>query len=60
MTKLAYRPAEVAVLLGLSECKVYQLLKENRLPSKRIDRRILVPRDALRKYLNETDGEAQV
>lgn len=49
--KLAYSPQEVAEALGLSLNTVYSLLKSNKLKHLKLERRILVPKQALDELL---------
>ena len=54
---LVYSPDEVRKLLGISRGLMYQALNTGEIPSIRIGRRILIPRVALDRLLNEgTDG----
>ena len=49
--KTAYSVAEAAELLGVSRSIAYTAIQRGDLPSLRIGRRILVPRDALEQML---------
>ncbi len=52
--KLALSVAEVAETIGICRPAVYELLKRKDFPSVRVsDRRIVVPVDALRRWLDE-------
>jgi excisionase family DNA binding protein len=51
--RMAYSPAELVPLLGLSRWSVYKLIKEGKLPSMRLNGRIIVPRKALEQFINE-------
>ena len=54
---LVYSPDEARKLLGISRGLMYQALNTDEIPSIRIGRRILIPRAALDRLLNEgTDG----
>jgi excisionase family DNA binding protein len=55
LLQLAYKPAEVSAVLGLSKPVVYALLTSGQLRSVRVGRRILVPTDAIEEFL----GNAQ-
>lgn len=50
--RLAYPPAEVAQLLGLSKAKVYELLARGAIPSVKIDNSRRILHDALVDYLH--------
>jgi len=51
--RLAYKPIELVALLGLSRWTVYKLIKEGKLPSVRLDGRIIVPCKALENFLTD-------
>lgn len=51
--KLAMTPKEVADTLGLSLNTIYSLLRENKLPYVRWNRRILIPRKDLEIALTQ-------
>ena len=54
--KMAYSVDEVAELLGISRPTAYQLVKREDFPSVRLSqRRIVVPADALREWLNRSE-----
>lgn len=63
IAELALSPKEVAKLLGLSLRTVYQMVYDGKLPAKRVTTtrgrgrggKIIVPRYALEKWLNEPD-----
>lgn len=44
---------EAAQLLGIGRDTAYALIREGRLPAVRIGRRILVPRAALQRWIDE-------
>ena len=57
--KLVYSARELVDVLGLSLPRVYELLKRSDFPSIRLSsRRIVVPCDALREWLNRASREA--
>lgn len=59
MEPLTYSVDEVAELLGIARGKAYELVRSGDIPSVRVGRRYLVPRDRLRAWLNgETPTEA--
>jgi excisionase family DNA binding protein len=53
MEKLLLKPEEVGPLIGFGRSKVYELLAADILPSVRVGRRIRVPAEALRKWVEE-------
>ena len=44
---------EAATMLGISRGLAYEMVRQERLPSLRLGRRVLVPRQALTAFLNE-------
>ena len=54
--KLALTIAEAAQSLGLSERTIESMVKKGELPVRRVGRRVLLPVDALRKWINDIDG----
>ncbi len=55
--RLAYRPKELPALTGIGQGRIYELIAQGVLPSMTIGRRILIPADALKRFLN---GEAHL
>ena len=54
MEKQVYNATEVAQIIGCSRNLTYQLIAQKRLPAIRIsDRRIVVPKAALERFLGE-------
>ena len=49
--KLAYTPKELRPILGLGRDKIYTLIQGGQLRSIRVDRRWLVPHDAVADFL---------
>lgn len=49
--RLAYSVPEAAALLGVSSDTVYEMIRQRRIPSVRLGRRILIPRPALVRWL---------
>jgi len=43
---------QLADLLGVSDSSVYELIQENGFPSLRIGKRIVVPKEELRKWIS--------
>ena len=58
MDKLTLSVVEVSATLGLSRTKTYDLVRSGRLPSVRIGRRILVPRQAILEFLGAPPKES--
>ena len=48
---LAYRPADAAKVLGISRAKLYQIMDEGRIVGRKLDRRTLIPRAELERYI---------
>ena len=58
MEKLVYNAAEVAESLGICKPEVYQLFKRADFPSVKLsERRVVVPVDALKRWLNQQSQE---
>ena len=55
--RLCVTVPEAAEMLGISRNFAYQLVKEEKLPSIRFGKRILIPRVALEKRLEKCSGE---
>lgn len=53
---MAYSVGEAASLMGVSNDKVRELVRANQIPHKRIGRRIIIPRAAFERWLNECDA----
>ncbi len=51
--RLTFNIEEVAKLLGLGRTTTYELARAGRIPSVRLGRRLLVPRAALVRFLDE-------
>ncbi len=54
--RLLLRPDEVAIALGVSRSKVYELLGSGELPSLRIGKSIRVSRNALRQWIAQREA----
>jgi excisionase family DNA binding protein len=50
--KLCYRPSELPAILGISRCLVYALLRKGKLPSIKLGRAILIPKERLELFLS--------
>ena len=59
--KVAFGPREAARALGISHTHVYRMIASGELPSARLGRRIVVPTDALKKWLKDrtTGGDSR-
>ena len=49
--KLAFSPIEAAGATGLCLNTIYKLLKQNRLQSVRVNRKLLIPRTSIEAFL---------
>lgn len=58
--KLCYSPTEVQAALGLSRSTVYALLHRADFPAVKIGRRIVIPVESLRAWLERQSGEQGV
>ncbi len=56
--RLAFSVQDAAEALGLSVDTVYELVRGNKLPHKRIGRRILIPCRVLETWINAQDAWA--
>ena len=52
INKYALSEAEAASVLGISSCKVYQLIKSKDLPAQKTGHSWKIPADAISTYLN--------
>ena len=61
-SRLAYSPIEAAALLGCGRSLIYELCARKDFPTIRIGtgRKILIPADALRVWVNDQTDGAQV
>ena len=53
--RLQYDPKEAAMLLGLSERKLYQLIEDGRLQSYRLDGKRFISRNKLETFVAELE-----
>lgn len=53
--KLALRPKDAAVAIGISERMLFELTKNGQVPHRRIGRAVVYPVDLLREWMNRTD-----
>ncbi len=53
--KLALRPRDAAVAIGISERMLFDLTKNGEIPHRRIGRAVVYPVDLLREWMNQTD-----
>lgn len=56
--RLALRPRETAVALGMSEKTIWTLTKEGRLPAIKVGTRVLYPIHLLRQWMDEQAQQA--
>jgi excisionase family DNA binding protein len=49
--KLGYSPKKAALYLGISRSKVYELVADNRLIARKLERRTIIHRDDLDAFL---------
>ncbi len=54
---LVYNVSEVAQLLGLSKTATWEAVWRGEVPSIRVGRRVLVPRQALQGFLDRVGGD---
>ena len=54
INKYALSVAEAASVLGISSCKVYQLIKSKDLPAQKTGHAWKIPSDAVTAYLNRS------
>jgi excisionase family DNA binding protein len=52
ITPLAYTVPQAAKMLGLSKISVYNLVKADKIPYLRISRKILIPVEPLKVFVN--------
>ena len=58
MNRQTYTVVEAAKILGIGKNKAYEAIAANQIPSIRIGGRIVVPRAALQRLLDNANGEA--
>lgn len=58
-TKKTYTITEAAELLGVGKSAAYEAARRGEIPIIRIGRRMVVPKAALERMLNEPSGAAQ-
>lgn len=56
--KVVFTVDEAAKFLGIGRAGAYQAVAQGEIPSVRIGRRILVPRQALERLLDECNGKS--
>ena len=49
--KMTYKPAEVALLIGLGKQSVYALIRSGQIRNIRVGRKILIPTSAIAEFL---------
>jgi excisionase family DNA binding protein len=60
MTALLIGVREAARLLGIGRDTAYTLIREGRLPAIHIGRRVLVPRAALERWIDDETSQGRV
>lgn len=61
MERLAYSPAELAEVMGVSRPTVYKLLNRQDFPRVKVGRRTVIPAEAAKRWLEERlEGGAEV
>lgn len=58
-TRVVYTVPEVAALLGINLPKAYELARQEGFPAIRIGRRIVVPKEAFHRWLEQTALEKE-
>ena len=53
MERLAYSPAELAEVMGVSRPTVYKLLGKKDFPRLKIGRRTVIPSEAVKRWMEE-------
>jgi excisionase family DNA binding protein len=48
---LLLKPSEAAELLGVGRMRVYELIQQNGIPTIRVGRRVRIPADGLRRWV---------
>jgi excisionase family DNA binding protein len=54
MDRLTWTVSEVAILLGISRNTAYEAVRRGELPAIRVGRRLVIPRNALDKILEQS------
>ena len=57
MKKLTINVAELALQLGISKPKAYELVRSDGFPSIQVGRRIVIPTDGFKRWLARKSGE---
>lgn len=52
--KLLYSVKETSNILNISSTKAYELIQQNKLPTIRLGKRILIPKDSLENWLSNS------
>lgn len=55
-SKLCYSVQEMASVLGIGRNKAYELVNQKGFPALKLDGRIIIPVDALNRWLNQQAG----
>ncbi len=51
MEKKVYTVSEVAEMLSLGNCKIYDLIHEKKIPSIKVGRKFIIPKKRLEEWL---------
>ena len=57
LERLAYKPREVAALVGCGKSLVYELIHQRRIRAIRLGKRIIVPRESVEALLHGDNPE---
>ena len=58
-TKMTVSVREAAEMIGISKAKMYELIRENEIPSIHVGKKIVIPRQALLDWLSEGDNNGK-
>jgi len=54
--KLLLKPNEAAEMLGIGRMRIYELVRQNRIPTVRVGMRVRIPTEALREWIRSEVG----
>lgn len=49
-------PADLSLILPISRATLYRMAEQKRIPSLRIGRRVIIPRESLKKWIEQECG----
>lgn len=58
--RLAFRPVEVAKVMGMSRTRIYELIHAGKLPAFRVGGSILISAEVLKQWMTEQPPVAEV